>query len=149
MAVTQSPSTEAMSAIVEQINSGTAYELSVTAAYSETLDDELEDIPDLRVDVVQEEEEQLNETLDVEDRTSHMIRVWIRKRTPTQDDIDAVKLIVRQIWQRVNNFNSSNTRVKVWECDMDPKEVPNKTILKQSGLFVASMLMRVEVEASS
>jgi hypothetical protein len=149
MAVTQSPSTEAMSAIVEQINSGTAYELSVTAAYSETLDDELEDIPDLRVDVVQEEEEQLNETLDVEDRTSHMIRVWIRKRTPTRDDIDAVKLIVRQIWQRVNNFNSSNTRVKVWECDMDPKEVPNKTILKQSGLFVASMLMRVEVEASS
>jgi hypothetical protein len=147
MAVTQSPSTEAMSAIVEQINSGTAYELSVTAAYSETLDDELEDIPDLRVDVVQEEEEQLNETLDVEDRTSHMIRVWIRKRTPTQDDIDAVKLIVRQIWQRVNNFNSSNGRVKVWECDMDPKEVPNKTILKQSGLFVASMLMRVEVEA--
>jgi hypothetical protein len=147
MAVTQSPSTEAMSAIVEQINSGTAYELSVTAAYSETLDDELEDIPDLRVDVVQEEEEQLNETLDVEDRTSHMIRVWIRKRTPTQDDIDAVKLIVRQIWQRVNNFNSSNARVKVWECDMDPKEVPNKIILKQLGLFVASMLMRVEVEA--
>jgi hypothetical protein len=149
MAVTQSPSTEAMSAIVEQINSGTAYELSVTAAYSETLDDELEDIPDLRVDVVQEEEEQLNETLDVEDRTSHMIRIWIRKRTPTQDDIDAVKLIVRQIWQRVNNFNSSNGRVKVWECDMDPKEVPNKMILKQSGLFVASMLMRVEVEASA
>jgi len=149
MAVTQSPSTEAMSAIVEQINSGTAYELSVTAAYSETLDDELEDIPDLRVDVVQEEEEQLNETLDVEDRTSHMIRVWIRKRTPTQDEIDAVKLIVRQIWQRVNNFNSSNGRVKVWECDMDPKEVPNKMILKQSGLFVASMLMRVEVEASA
>ena len=149
MAVTQSPSTEAMSAIVEQINGGTAYELSVTAAYSETLDDELEDIPDLRVDVVQEEEEQLNETLDVEDRTSHMIRVWIRKRTPTQDEIDAVKLIVRQIWQRVNNFNSSNARVKVWECDMDPKEVPNKMILKQSGLFVASMLMRVEVEASA
>ena len=149
MAVTQSPSTEAMSAIVEQINGGTAYELSVTATYSETLDDELEDIPDLRVDVVQEEEEQLNETLDVEDRTSHMIRVWIRKRTLTQDEIDAVKLIVRQIWQRVNNFNSSNARVKVWECDMDPKEVPNKMIFKQSGLFVASMLMRVEVEASS
>lgn len=149
MAVTQSPSTEAMSAIVEQINSGTAYELAVTASYSEIIDDELEDIPNLRVDVVQEEEEQLNETLDVEDRTSHMIRVWIRKRTPTQDDIDAVKLIVRQIWQRVNNFNSSNGRVKVWECDMDPKEVPNKTILKQSGLFVASMLMRVEVEASA
>ncbi len=149
MAVTQSPSTEAMSAIVEQINSGTAYELAVTASYSETIDDELEDIPNLRVDVCQEEEEQLNETLDVEDRTSHMLRVWIRKRTPTQGDIDAVKLIVRQIWQRVNNFNSSNGRVKVWECDMDPKEVPNKVILKQSGLFVASMLMRVEVEASA
>ena len=149
MAVTQSPSSEAMSSIVERINSGSVYELAVTATYSETLDDELDDIPDLRVDVVQEEEEQLNETLDVEDRTSHMIRVWIRKRTPTQDDVDAVKLIVRQIWQRVNNFNSSNTRVKVWECDMDPKEIPNKTILKQSGLFVASILMRVEVEASS
>jgi hypothetical protein len=149
MPVTQSPSTEAISAIVEQINSGTAYELAVIASYSETIDDELEDIPNLRVDVVQEEEEQLNETLDVEDRTSHMIRVWVRKRTSTQGDIDAVKLIVRQIWQRVNNFNSSNGRVKVWECDMDPKEVPNKMILKQSGLFVASMLMRVEVEASA
>jgi len=148
MAVSEAPSTEAMTAIVERINSGTAYSLPVRVRYSETIDDDLEDIPDLRVDVCQEEEEQLSETLDVEDRTSHLIRVWVRQRTETQDKIDAAKLIVRQVWQRVNNFNSSNGRVKVWECDMDPKEIPDKLILKQTGLFVVSMLLRVEVEAS-
>jgi hypothetical protein len=117
-------------------------------SYSETIDDYLDDIPDLRVDVCQEEEEQLNETLDVEDRTSHLIRVWVRQRTGTQEMVDAAKLIVRQVWQRVNNFNSSNGRVKVWECDLDPKEIPDKATLKQTGLFVVSMLLRVEVEAS-
>jgi hypothetical protein len=148
MAVSQAPSTEAMVAIVERINSGTAYALPVRVSYSETIDDYLDDIPDLRVDVCQEEEEQLSETLDVEDRTSHLIRVWVRQRTGTQEMVDAAKLIVRQVWQRVNNFNSSNGRVKVWECDLDPKEIPDKATLKQTGLFVVSMLLRVEVEAS-
>lgn len=148
MAVSQAPSTEAMIAIVDRINSGTAYDLPVRVSYGETIDDLLDNIPDLRVDVCQEEEEQLSETLDVEDRTSHLIRVWFRQRTETQDKIDAAKLIVRQVWQRVNNFNSSNGRVKVWECDMDPKEIPDKATLRQTGLFVVSMLLRVEVEVS-
>jgi hypothetical protein len=31
---------------------------------------------------------------------------------------------------------------------MEPKEIPDKLILKQTGLFVVSMLLRAEVEAS-
>jgi hypothetical protein len=153
MAVTVSPSTEAMSEIVKQINGGSAYCIDVRSEYSEQIIDELEDISNrgLRVDVVTEDEETLNETLDVENRTSLNVRIWIRKKvtSASNDEIDPLKLITRQIFQRVNNFNSSDLRVKVWECDYDLKEVPDKSILNQSRLFVASILLRVEVEASA
>jgi hypothetical protein len=33
--------------------------------------------------------------------------------------------------------------------DIEPKEVPVKSILQQAGLFVARLVLRVEVEASA
>lgn len=151
MAVTKAPSTEAMQAICDRINDGGAYDLMVNATYSEFIIDPLEEVTSLRVDVVSESEEQLNETLDVEDRTSHIIRVWMRKKVAnvSNDEIDYLKLIFRQIYQRLNDFNSADGRVKVWELEIDPKEVPIKTILQDNWLFVASLVLRVEVEASA
>lgn len=150
MAVTVDPSTEAMMVLVARINSGEAYCLDVAATYSELIVDPLEDIHELRVDVVTEQSEQLNETLAVEDRTSHQVRVWIRAKpdTITPTDIDPLKLVARQIFQRLNNWDSADGRVRVWECDMDPKEIPDKNTLHTLGLFVTSVLMRVQVEAS-
>lgn len=150
MAVTVAPSTEAMQAIVARVNSGEAYCLDVSASYSELVINPLEEINELRVDVVSESEEQIVETIEVEDRTTHLIRIWIRKKLDaiTPEAVDPLKLLARQLFQRVNNWDSSDGRVKVWECEMDPKQVPDKSMLQSSGLFVASVLMRVEVEAS-
>jgi hypothetical protein len=150
MAVEIAPSTEAMQAIVARINSATTYCLAVVAEYRETLVDPLEEITDLRCDVCSESEEQLVETLDIEDRTSHIIRIWLRKKLDnlTPDEIDPLKLLFRQIFQRVNNYDTTDKRVTVWECDTDLKEIPVKDILQQAGLFVASLVLRVEVEAS-
>ena len=150
MAVTVAPAVEAMTAIRDRINSGTAYVLAVNAEYSELQVDERETLDELRVDVTSDTEEQLKETLATEDRTSHRLRIWIRspvERT-SNEEIDPLKLLVRQIFQRVNDFNSANDRVKVWECDLESKQNPDKAILHQDGLFVANIALRVEVEAS-
>lgn len=151
MAVSIAPSVESTQAIVDRINSGTAYELDIVAERVEQAVDPLEEVKTLRVDVVHETEEQLEETLDVEDRTSHEIRIWVRKKVSSvsNDDLDPLKLLVRQLFQRVNNFDSSSGRVKVWQCELEGKQVPDKDILQQAWLFVASIVLRVEVEPSA
>lgn len=154
MAVTVAPSEEALAALVDRINSGTEYDLEVNAAVSDVLIDPLEQIDGLRVDLVAETEEQLTETLDDEDRTTHVIRVWVRRKIeavdglPNRDQVAATKLLTRQLFQRLNQWDSSDLRVKVWDAEMDPKEVPLKDHLRTALLFVASILLRVEVEAS-
>ena len=149
-AVTIDPSIEACQALVAQINAGTAYVLAVAATYSEEIIDPLEEVDSLRVDVATDESETLNETLDVENRTSHLIRVWIRSKVDDVENvtINQLKRLVRQIFQRINNFNSTSGRVRVWECDQDLKQNPDKDLLRESGLFVSSILLRVEVEAA-
>tara|TARA_R110000822_G_scaffold66972_2_gene163414 strand:+ start:774 stop:1226 length:453 start_codon:yes stop_codon:yes gene_type:complete len=150
MAVSQSPSTEAMAAIVARINSATAYEFDVVATYSEQIINPTEEVTELRVDVVSESEEQLNETLDIEDRTSHIISIWVRKKVTAldNDSIDPLKLLVRQIFQRVNNYDTADGRVRVWEVDASSKQCPDKSILRQLRLFTANIMLRIEVEAS-
>ncbi len=154
MAVTVAPSEEALSALVDRINIGEEYDLGVKAAVSDVEIDPLEQIDGLRVDLVAENEEQLSETLDDEDRTTHRIRVWIRRKieategTPNRDQIADTKLLTRQLFQRLNQWDSSDLRVKVWEAEMNPKEIPLKEHLRTALLFVASILLRVEVEAS-
>lgn len=151
MAVSIAPSVEAATAIVDRINAGTVYCLPVIADRTDNLVDVLENVDQLRVDVVAESEETLEETLDVENRTSHLLRVWIRQklRRADNDELDALKLLVRQIFQQVNNFDSSDRRVRVWQCEIEQKQAPLKTHLQRHGLFVTSLLLRVEVEASA
>jgi|TARA_R110000824_G_scaffold28583_1_gene95885 hypothetical protein len=150
MAVTVAPSTEAMSAITDRINSGTAYSFDIAAEYTDEVIDPLEEIAGLRVDVVSESEEQLEETLDAEDRTSHVLRIWVRQKVDDvrNGTVDPLKLLVRQIFQRVNDYDSTDGRVAVWEVDTDAKQTPDKVILRQHWLFIASIVLRVEVEAS-
>ena len=149
-AVAIDPSVEACIAIVGKINSGKVYTLHVVATYSEELIDSLEEIDGLRVDVTTDESETLTESLDVEDRSSHMLRVWIRSKVENFEPatIEPLKLLVRQIFQQVNNFDSTNGRVRVWSCSNERSQSPDKQMLKSVGLFVTSILLRVEVEAA-
>lgn len=151
MPVTIAPSTEACDALVDRINGGTAYTLDVLATYSRVEVNPLEDISGRRVDVIHVEETQLAETLAVEDRTSHKIAIWIREKVADMGTatIDALCLLVRQIYQRVNNWDSADLRVRVWETDEETRMVPDKTLLNQMQLFVAVIVLRVEVEASA
>lgn len=147
-AVTISPSQEACEALVAQINAGTAYALSVSATTAEEFSDEQEGLESLAVDVVPLDGEQLIETLAVEDRSSHEIGIEIRRRLESTEQflVDDMKLIVQQIFQRVNNFNSSDFRVQVWECSPVEKENPNKQLLADALIFRSRLVLRVEVE---
>lgn len=157
MSLTISPSAEACQALVEQINSGEevdpsrqSFTLERYAKYSRIEIDPLEEIDGLQIDVVAVEETQLNETLEIEDRTSHKIAIWIRRKLDDiePETLDPMALLVRQIYQRVNNFTSSDRRVNVWETDEETRMNPDKAILNQMRLFVATIVLRVEVDAS-
>ena len=143
------PGIEACDAIVARIKSGTAYSLPVVVEYTEQSVDRFEQSAQTLVDVVPIESEQLNETLSTEDRTSHQIRVVIRKKVNAIDspEVTAFKLLVRQIFQRINNYSSSDGRVKVWDADMESKSIPDKKTLTESLLCISSVMLRVEVEA--
>lgn len=142
------PSDEACQAITARINSGLTYALPRDAAYFPQIIDPLEDVDGLRVDVVHETEQDLQETLDIEDRTSHIIRIWIRDKLPDMaaDSIAARNLITRQIMQRVNNFDSVDGRVKAWEVGKDRGEIPGKAVFVEAGFYRAYIEVRVEVE---
>lgn len=151
MSVTTAPADEACLALVDRINEGVgAYALNVLATYERVAVDRLEEISGLRVDVLHESERDLSESLDVEQRTSHEISVYIREKLPDlqPETIAARALIVRQIFQRVNEFNSADGRVKVWECNRDKRMDPDKGLLRRLRLFVARVVLRVEVEPS-
>lgn len=150
MAATIAPSVEAGQAIVDRINAATTYALEVVAQRQEVIVDHLEEVNELRVDVVHEEETELEDTLNVEDRTSHEIRIYVRSKVSdmTPDSIDPLKLLTRQIFQQVNNYDSPDGRVKVWQCDVEPRQAADKELLRQHGVFVAAIMLRAEVEPS-
>lgn len=151
MPVSTAPKVEACNAIVARINagSGLTYTLPTAAAYAERFSEDLRDQVALQVDVVHLSQTDLNETLDVENRTSHQLRIWVRKKLPAgfaQSDVQALDLIVRQIFQRINEYRTS--RVAVWDCGVADEESPDHAQMKTHGLFSASIALRVEVEPS-
>ena len=148
MPVTKAPSVEAAEAIKARLESGGAYTLETPVQYVELFDDRQEvDLRQLRVDVVPETEQQLEETLDLEDRTEHFVRVHIRKRVGKAEStqVPALKLITRQIWQHLNDHKTD--RVTIWNVAAESAEVPRKDELRQ-GNFITSLVVRCEVEAS-
>lgn len=149
-AVTIAPSTEACQSIIDRINTGTAYALRVSATYAEQFTDDAETLDTLRVDVVPLDEVQLSESLALEDRTEHQIAVEIRKKltATTQQAVDQMKLVVRQIYQRVNDYDSSDNRVRVWEAGYEKNENPNKKLLADHQIFRSRLLLKVMVSPS-
>jgi hypothetical protein len=145
---TIAPSVEACNAIRDRINSGEEYTLEVKAQSADEITEDLQDLRQLRVDVIQETEEQLAETLDLQDNTSHIMRVWIRKKldTTTQDEIDALKLLKRQIALRLLNYVTIDWRVRIWEVDNSQAPIVERDTLHQDRSFIASVLCRVEVK---
>ena len=145
---TLSPSTEACEAIRDRINSGTDYTLEVRAEVQDEITEDLKDLRQLRVDVCQESEEQLFETIDLQDNTSHVIRVWIRKKldTTTQDELEQLKLLKRQIELRLLNYATADWRVRVWEVSNAQAPVAERDMLHQDRSFVTGILLRVEVK---
>lgn len=145
---TIAPSVEACNAIRDRINSGEEYTLEVKAQSADEITEDLQDLRQLRVDVIQETEEQLAETLDLQDNTSHIVRVWIRKKldTTTQDEIDALKLLKRQIALRLLHYVTTDWRVRIWEVDNSQAPIVERDTLHQDRSFIASVVCRVEVK---
>ena len=145
---TIAPSVEACNAIRDRVNSGEEYALEVRAQVADEITEDLQDLRQLRVDVIQESEEQLVETIDLQDNTSHVVRVWIRKKldTTTQDEIDALKLLKRQIALRLLNYVTTDWRVRIWEVDNSQAPVIERDTLHQDRSFIASVLCRAEVK---
>lgn len=145
---TLSPSTEACEAIRDRINSGTDYALEVRATVVDELTEDLQDLRQLRVDVIQETEEQLVETLDLQDNSSHQIRVWIRKKldTKTQDEVEQLKLLRRQIELRLLNYATTDWRVRIWDVSNAQAPLMERDMFHQDRSFVASILCRAEVK---
>ena len=150
MAVTIDPAVEACQAIVARINSGTAYTLSRPAKYGDIIETDHGKIADLEIDVIPTKSTQLADTLAVEDRPSPTITIWIREKLASldQDLIDARRLLVRQIYQRVNNYDSADRRVMVWEISDWSKAQPKTGYLRTHSLFYAEIVLRVTVGAS-
>ena len=144
---TVSPSTEASEAIRDRINSGSGYVLDVQAEVTELLIEDLAELRSLRVEVVPENEAQLADTIDLVDRTSHQIRVWIRQKLQTtdQDEIEKLKWTRRQIALRLMNYVTSDGRVRVWEVDNQNDVRFDREALQQDRAFVSSIILRVEV----
>ena len=48
----------------------------------------------------------------------------------------------------MNNFDSTDRRVRVWEVDEETRITPDKNLLNTMQLFAVSIVLRVEVDAS-
>ncbi len=147
MTATQSPIDEACAALVERINTGTEYSLALDATYSEVRVDPLELIDCLRVDVVYGTGKQLQETLDKSDNSSHSIVVWIRSPLPQKhaNELSELNYLAWQIKQRLDDWNSSDRRVQVWECGVSEIPRATKDLLRASQLYASRIQLRVEV----
>lgn len=146
MTLTIDPAAEACQALVARISGGTYSQSIGDVSYSDQLSDRLESLKYPAVDLIPEDEETLDETLATEDRTSHSIRVWIRSPAISQQQVDDLKLFVREVYRQLNDFDSTNGRVRVWECSLEQKANPDKDALRNESLFRTSILLRVEVE---
>jgi hypothetical protein len=145
---TLAPSTEALQAIAARINAGAAYTLDVKAEARELAVDPLEEVTELRVDVCHESEQQLFEQIDNEG-TEHTLRIWIRKKVAalSGDELNPLRLLCRQILQQVDQYDTQDRRVCVWQSGFESQEVVDRTMLYQQRIFVASVILRVRVVA--
>jgi len=145
---TLAPSTEAVNAIVARINAGTTYTLDLKAEARELIVDPTEEVTELRVDVCHESEQQLFEMLDAVDNTQHAIRIWIRKKVAdiTPQELNPLRLLCRQILRQVDQYVTTDWRVRVWQAGFETQEVADKAVLYSQRMFVASISCEVQVK---
>jgi len=145
---TLAPSTEAVNAIVARINAGTTYNLDLKAEARELIIDPTEEVTELRVDVCHESEQQLFETLDAVDNTQHAIRIWVRKKVAdiTPQELNPLRLLCRQILRQVDQYVTTDWRVRVWQAGFETQEVADKAFLYSQRMFVASISCEVQVK---
>ncbi len=145
---TLAPSTEAVNAIVARINAGTTYNLDLKAEARELIVDPTEEVTELRVDVCHESEQQLFETLDAVDNTQHAIRIWVRKKVAdiTPQELNPLRLLCRQILRQVDQYVTTDWRVRVWQAGFETQEVADKAVLYSQRMFVASISCEVQVK---
>jgi len=145
---TLAPSTEAVNAIVARINAGTTYTLDLKAEARELIIDPTEEVTELRVDVCHESEQQLFETLDAVDNTQHAIRIWVRKKVAdiTPQELNPLRLLCRQILRQVDQYVTTDWRVRVWQAGFETQEVADKAVLYSQRMFVASISCEVQVK---
>lgn len=145
---TLAPSTEAVNAIVARINAGTTYNLDLKAEARELIIDPTEEVTELRVDVCHESEQQLFETLDAVDNTQHAIRIWVRKKVAdiTPQELNPLRLLCRQILRQVDQYVTTDRRVRVWQAGFETQEVADKAVLYSQRMFVASISCEVQVK---
>jgi hypothetical protein len=150
MTLTIAPSDAACQAIADRINAGAnaqppLYVLTEPANYSRVEIDPLEDLDGLRVSVVHIKEKQLND-LTANENTTHTIQVIIRnKLSDPPADTPTMATLVRQIFLQLDNYDTPDRSVSVWDCDIEDKETPLKAQLKELNLFVGVINLRVEV----
>lgn len=149
-AVTICPSDEAGQAIAARINTAIIYTLPQPATYTHAIIDQLEEVDGLRVDVAHVDMQQLEETFDMEGRSSHLLRVWVRDKLPDMDAATVAprNLLARKIFQRVNNYATGNGRVRVWDAGKNRGEIPGMLVLVEANFYRAYLELRVEVEPS-
>jgi len=145
---TLAPSTEAVNTIVARINAGTTYTLDLKAEARELIVDPTEEVTELRVDVCHESEQQLFETLDAVDNMQHAIRIWVRKKVAdiTPQELNPLRLLCRQILRQVDQYVTTDWRVRVWQAGFETQEVADKAVLYSQRMFVASISCEVQVK---
>lgn len=148
MTATLSPADEACTALVNRLNSMTTFVLDVEAKYSRLEIDQLEQVEGLRVDVVANTEQGQSDRLDGLDETIHEIRVYIRKHLTTDQDVEIQELALlrTQIIAALDNWDSADRRVRVWDSENEALEQPMKEQLRTLGMFMAVIVLTVKVE---
>ena len=148
MAVTIDPSDEAGQMIADRINSAIIYTLPQPATYTHAIIDPLEEVDGFRVDVAHVGVQQLDDTFDIEGRSSHLLRVWVRDKLQNIETATVAirNLLTRKIFQRLNNFRTA--RVAVWDIGKDRGEIPGMQTLVEANFYRSYIELRVEVEPS-
>ncbi len=147
MALTIDPGDEAATAIVAWINASIAYTLPSPAVYSVEVVDAQQTVDAFRVDVTVETDQQPQETLDVSEQTSHILRVWLRDKLENGSAAAVMsrKLLTRKLFNRVKDFISTDRRLIVWDCGKDKEESPGKQWVVKNGMYISFFELRVTV----
>ena len=141
-----SPSKEAQDAIVDFLN-GETFGIVFEATANDVASTDLRDGEWINVDVIEDDEEQLLETLAEDDPTRHriVVQVTARRQPGDMDMTEDVKLLCQQIYESLDQQDLEDGRVQVWQINGEPLSAADKDALRTLGLFRRNIVLTVEV----